>query len=83
MPFEGDNWGIDCWLLTRDDFEDVMVKRLKEITYHHKTAILQLKYQLIYRGLYGKVYQSVDVYRSVLDYGVIAIEEFLNLNKRN
>ena len=79
IPFEGDRWGIDCWLQKpewRAGYPDTYAERLKDITHDQVIAILAIKHYLIYHELYGKTLYSVDVYNDVLDNGVLSLEEF-------
>ena len=80
IPFEGDRWGIDCWLQrpewTGNSDADTYQTRLRALPNSQRDLILAIKYDLIYRGLYGSRYHSSDVYDSVLERGVKSVEEF-------
>lgn len=83
IPFEGDRWGIDCWLQRpewvegsgRDYTDD-----LKDMTEDQLYAILAIKYELIRSGRYGKDFLSTDVYDAVLEHGVASPEQFISLH---
>jgi|GEM_PF-693871 len=80
IPFEGDSWGIDCWLQENSQgiFINDYSKRLTELDQQTIDAILSIKYHLIYKGLYGKKFLSAQVYDAVLDDGIRTTEQFLN-----
>lgn len=79
IPFEGDRWGIDCWLQRPEwvegsgqDYTNI----LKGINEEQRYAILAIKYDLIRLGKYGKDYLSVDVYDAVLESKARTVEQF-------
>ena len=79
IPFEGERWGIDCWLQKPEWVEgatDIYGERLKAISQDQVIAILAIKHYLIYKGLYGKSFYSVDVYDEVLKNGVLSVDDF-------
>lgn len=79
IPFENDRWGIDCWLQEPEwasADENNYSERLKSLEQSAKDFILQIKYSLIQRQLYGKKVSSNDVYDAVLDRGVRSIDAF-------
>lgn len=79
IPFEGDRWGIDCWL-QRPEWVDGSgqdyTEDLKDIDEEQRYAILAIKYDLIRLGKYGKDYLSIDVYDAVLEANVRTVEQF-------
>jgi hypothetical protein len=84
IPFEGDKWGIDLWLKTREwankfneDSKDYKAK-LSDISQEQVAAILSIKYHLIRLGKYGKHgFMSFNVYDAVVDEGALSLEDFL------
>lgn len=83
VPFEEDKWGIDCWIQQPDwvlDGEDTYANRLLTLEQSGLDAVLLIKYELIRRGVYGKVVFSGDVYDAVLDEGVRTVTEFDKLH---
>lgn len=82
IPFENDRWGIDCWFQelewTNSNIDDYADK-LTQLNPSAKDAILMIKYQLIYRGLYGNKYYSSQVYDAVIEHGALTIDQFLSL----
>lgn len=84
VPFEHDRWGIDCWLQQPnwlDSNGEEYTQKLSNIDQSSKDSILMLKYQLIYRGLYGRKYYSGQVYDAVIKNGPLSIDQFLSLNQ--
>jgi hypothetical protein len=80
IPFEGDRWGIDCWVQQNDwapTTPDPYVGSLQRLDPKKKEAILSIKYELIRRDMYGKKYFSNDVYDAVLNDNILSIEAFL------
>lgn len=81
IPFEDDRWGIDCWFV-QPDWENKQPgnysEQLTNIDQTTKDTILAIKYDLIYKGLYGKSYHSSDVYEAVLEKKVSSLEDFYN-----
>lgn len=83
VPFEGDRWGIDCWLQQSDwasDSDDAYAGRLLTLEQSGLDTILLVKYDLIRRGIYGQTLFSGDVYDAVLDEGVRTVTEFNELH---
>ncbi len=81
IPFEDERWGIDCWVMKKEwasADSDPYADLLSKLDESQKDAILQIKYQLIFRGLYGKQFWSVDVYDAVAKSGILTIDEFLS-----
>ncbi len=79
LPFEGDRWGIDCWVQEPKWVSGNVEKyteRLSSLDQTGRDAILLIKYDLIRRGLYGKTVFSGDVYDAVLDKGVRTVADF-------
>ena len=79
VPFENDRWGIDCWLQQPDWISgstDSYADKLKSLEQSGRDAILQIKYDLIRRELYGKKILSNDVYDAVLNNGVRSVATF-------
>jgi hypothetical protein len=79
IPSEGDRWGIDCWFQQPDwveSQEDEYTERLSVIDQAARDAILAIKYNLIFKGEYGKKYLSYDVYDAILDRGVRSLQDF-------
>lgn len=77
--FEGERWGVDCWLQHPDwtlENKDIYTKRLSELDDTGKSAILLIKYDLIRQGTYGKTVFSTDVYNAVLDQNIRTATEF-------
>lgn len=87
IPFADDRWGIDCWLQESSGENyfnnDKYTARLINLNQEVIDAILSIKYQLIYKGLYGKKYLSVNVYDAVLEGGVRTVEQFLDKMESN
>ena len=80
IPFEGDRWGVDCWVQQKDwapTTPDPYIGSLQRLGPMQKEAILSIKYELIRQETYGKKYFSNDVYDSVLNDNVLSAEEFL------
>lgn len=84
IPFDGDRWGIDCWLQKPEWVEtsqNTYEERLRNASDQQKDAILLIKHWLIKNNIYGKhLHQSTDVYDAVLDNGVLSIDDFKKLN---
>ena len=83
IPFEGDKWGIDCWLQQPDWASDDELKyadRLLTLDQSALDAILLVKYDLIRREIYGKTVFSGDIYDAVLDTGARTVTEFNKLH---
>lgn len=81
IPFENDRWGVDFWFQQKEwlqSIDDPYFEKLKDLDQASKDSILNLKYQLIYRGLYGNKFFSNDVYDAVLRDGPKTIEQFLS-----
>lgn len=81
IPFENDRWGIDCWVQRPEwvnNTDAIYESKLNKLGQDSRDAILNLKYQLIFRGLYGSKYYSNQVYDAVLARGPISIDKFLN-----
>jgi hypothetical protein len=86
IPFEGDKWGVDCWLQEKDSAPttpDPYTASLHRMGEEKRNAVLSIKYQLIYMGLYGKSYFSDDIYDAVLNDNILSIEEFLKSKPKN
>lgn len=80
IPFEGDRWGIDCWVQQENwapTTPDPYLGALESLDPKKKEAILKIKYELILREAYGKKYFSNDIYDAVLNDNVLSIETFL------
>lgn len=79
IPYGADKWGVDCWLQRPEWQEgdtDTYAERLRHISPKQTVAILAIKHYLIFNGLYGKTFYSVDVYDDVLDHEVLSVEGF-------
>jgi hypothetical protein len=86
IPFENERWGIDCWVqqpdwVKKDLNNDKYAHSLSELNQKEKDSVLQLKYQLIYRGLYGSQYYSNQIYDAVIKNGPLSIDQFFSLSK--
>lgn len=90
IPYEGDRWGVDCWFQQPDwikkdggsnSNEDSYYIKLSNLSQEARDSILNMKYQLIYRGLYGKKYYSGQVYDAVIKNGTLSIDQFLSLSQ--
>ena len=82
IPFEGERWGIDCWLQQPDwtlDDKDVFYDALLKLDQPGKDAILHIKYDLIRLGVYGKTIFSNDVYDAVLNNDIQSVKDFHQL----
>ena len=82
----GTRWNFDIWFFDRETVEkaEACCAGIRETVGRHpayREVILQLKRELIDRGLYvfGK-YTSMDVYRAVLEQGITDIDTFLAEN---
>lgn len=80
IPFGNERWGIDCWLQKQEwaaADNNPYPELLANLSEAQKDAVLAIKYQLIFRGLYGKSFYSVDVYEAVAKNGIVTIDAFL------
>lgn len=82
IPFKEEEWNVDIWLQQPEWHTDQslqLAQELMNISMEQRLAILSIKSTLRARDEYGvnKKYQSVDVYRSVLDHGTLSAEAFL------
>lgn len=86
IPYGNDRWGIDCWLQRPEWQEgetDPYPERLSRISHQQVLAILAIKHYLIFQGIYGKTFYSVDVYDDVLDHGALSVEDFKESHSLN
>ncbi len=81
-------WNIDIWFLDKDTIEnaerycDNISERIKD-NEHLRTAIIELKKELINRNLYSfDKYTSIDVYDAVLSKGIMDIDNFIKDYKK-
>lgn len=79
----GELWNVDLWFFDREtitnaeSYSDEIVQRTSQI---QKDRIIQIKEELIARDLYSfEKYKSLDVYKAVLENGVVDVEGFLKL----
>ena len=81
---DGQLWKIDMWSLRRDHPGPVARDRVEPmraaLTDERRRVILEIKEQIVMRGL---SYQSVHVYRAVIDAGVRSMEEFESWRQAN
>lgn len=79
----GELWNIDLWFFDQEtiDRAEQYCDHIKEhADAEQKAAIMQIKRELIRRGLYAfDQYKSMDVYQAVLENRVMNTEEFLQL----
>lgn len=78
----GELWNVDLWFFDKETIHkaekycDVI---LAKATQKQKELIIKIKHELIARGLYSfEQYNSMDVYKAVLEDGVQDVEEFLS-----
>ena len=79
VAYQGDRWGIDIWLQQPDWLSSnpgSYAERLTKLNEKQRAAVLEIKYHLIYDGLYGNKFFSGDVYDAVLDRGITSFEGF-------
>lgn len=82
-------WNVDIWFLDKDDIEkaekycdDISVKISENEQL--RTAIIDIKQELISKNLYSfDKYTSMDVYNSVINKGIMNIEDFIRIHSRN
>lgn len=79
----GELWNFDLWFFDAETiaraeaFCDETAKRISERE-GWKEAVVRMKEELIARGLYSfEKYTSMDVYRAVLEQGILTVEDFL------
>jgi hypothetical protein len=83
IPFEEENWNIDCWLIDSGwliNNPDPYAAALHQLNSEKKHLIVEIKYQLLKRNLYGSTFFSNDVYDAVLHNDISSFEEFLAIN---
>lgn len=75
--FEGERWSVQMWLLAADydgpRSADLVAPMRAALGPGTRARILRIKEALVARE---DAYRSIDIYRSVLDYGVNDIEEY-------
>lgn len=84
----GDLWNVDIWFFNEkaiqeaENFADKIKKEL-ELDDVKRNAIIQIKKDLIQRGMYSfEQYTSMDVYRAVLKDHITDIETFLQNSRQ-
>ena len=81
IPFPENRWNIDAWFLVQDAHkDDEITKLVKSASKDQKDTILEIKYDLLQRGLKQKGMTSADIYKAVLVNNVMTTEKFLENN---
>ena len=79
----GELWNVDLWFFdkeTIDNAEKYCDTIAENTSQKQKEIIVNIKEELISRGLYSfEQYNSMDVYKAVLENNVKNVEEFLML----
>lgn len=80
----GELWNVDLWFFDQETItnaEKYCDNIANNATQTQKETIVNLKRELISRGLYSfEQYKSIDVYKAVLENNVRNIDEFLSLS---
>jgi len=83
----GELWNIDLWFLDKGEIEVAedyikyvlnAIEKEPEIREH----IINLKKELIGKGLYPNTYTSMSVYNAVIEHNVTTVEMFVELQSR-
>lgn len=79
----GELWNVDLWFFDKETIADAE-RYCDDITQRtsqsQKNTIVRIKEELIAQGLYSfEKYKSLDVYKAVLENGVVDAEEFKEL----
>lgn len=81
IPFPENRWNIDVWFVIQDKFvDDEITKLINSASQDQRDIILQIKYDLLQRGLKQKGMTSAEVYKAVLVNDIKTTEEFLQNN---
>ena len=79
----GELWNVDLWFFDKETIhkaEKYCEAIVAKVTQKQKELIIKIKQELIARGLYSfEQYNSMDVYKAVLEDGVQDVEGFLGL----
>lgn len=84
----GGLWNVDIWFFDRQTVQDAedfcdKVKSALDKTPAKKAAVLSLKRGLMDKGLYTfEHFTSMDVYKAVLEQGILTVDEFLKSYKK-
>ena len=77
----GELWNVDLWFFDKETIAnaekycDDIAQKASQI---QKDRIIQIKEELIARGLYSfEMYKSMDVYKAVLENEIVDVEAFL------
>lgn len=80
---DGEEWNLDLWFFDQEtiDKAEAYCSRVMEAVRQQdgsRERIMKMKQELIKRGLYGFYqYSSMDVYRAVLEQGIVEVEDLL------
>jgi hypothetical protein len=78
IPFMEKSWNIDTWFVVQKGFEDDEITKLvKSASNMQRDIILEIKYEMLQRGLKQKGVTSAEVYKAVLLDGVNNVNQFL------
>lgn len=83
----GSLWNVDIWFFDNETIQEAVefCKRIKtELDLHNnkKNAVIQIKKDLIEKKVYSfDQYTSMDVYKAVLEDGIMTTEDFLRCSK--
>ena len=79
----GELWNVDLWFFDKEtiaDAERYCDEIAQRTSQSQKNTIVRIKEELIEQGLYSfEKYKSLDVYKAVLENGVVDVEEFIEL----
>lgn len=81
IPFPDERWNIDVWFMVAEHVgKDPLAKRMESATEEQKDVMLDIKYALMKSGQKEKGTTSAEIYKAVLDKGVLSTEEFVQLS---
>ncbi|MBA2278834.1 hypothetical protein H0V99_00105 [Candidatus Saccharibacteria bacterium] len=80
IPFPIERWNIDVWFVVSEDLpQDNIANLVQNATSEQRSAILQIKYDLMQSGQKQKGQTSSEIYKAVLQKNIKTTAEFLEL----
>lgn len=80
-------WNIDIWLVTQNEryshHNSPLHKRMLSITEEQRKIILEIKNQLLKKGLKNKGITSVEIYNAVLDSNITNLSDYLKYSQKS
>lgn len=80
-------WNIDIWLVTQNEryshHNSPLHKRMLSITEEQRKIILEIKNQLLKKGLKNKGITSVEIYTAVLDSNITNLSDYLKYSQKS